>query len=196
MHNERRAFITGLIALLPATAAVGTPAFGGADLDPVFAAIANFRAAADLMNVTQAEYNAREGRVTEAIGTRHPSIIISDAASQEVTAWSYEQIDRAIPADALPDTNAVQYAAFNAVKLAYDNIMRDAEEVSAAAYLAWITATRALVETVPTTRRGLAALLEISAELKSGDHRDCSIDMEILCRSALDYLMRAPGREV
>lgn len=171
--SSRRAVLFGAAASIPIVALGAAPALAGAvnEPDPVFAAIARYKAAAKLGDDAEADFVRREELLLEAVGQRHPSIGVFNFASprgpafgQQCTAYSHDQIDALCPPDQFEEINRSHHEFFASFVTRHEEIMGDSERVRQEASGPRFDALSDLVETVPTTMVGVFALIDWQRE--------------------------------
>jgi len=151
-----------------AAAPVAAPASSG--VDPIFALIDEYRAAAKTVAAAASEHDQREEMLIEQGLGSSPFISVPDmrqfGGSQPVVVWKHEYVDIHIPPDRFSKVNAAAHASLDAKMEQHKAILGDSEDVLNAAQDAETEAVDTLVWTPPTTIAGVLALLELFPELR------------------------------
>jgi hypothetical protein len=160
------------LATIPATADAAAPmaAMAPSGVDPIFALIEEYRAAARIAAAAASEVDRREEMMLEqGLGT-YPVTCVLDAAARgkpmPTMAYSHEHIDQLLPPDRFSKANAEAKAALDVQIERNKAAVGDSEDVLYAAQDAETEAVDTLIWTVPTTIAGVLALLELSPELR------------------------------
>lgn len=184
-------------ATATAAAAVAAPAINSeipdGREDPIFAAIAEYRAAVQAESAAVSDHCQRENRL-HVLGLLCPSIALRDMrhteAGQPCIAYSHEQIDVFVPADRFPEQNARHHAMFEPLRSQRDQIIGDSERILSEAQDATSEALENVSTVLPTTLEGVLALLALPAEWYERDYAR-SVGPEILaslCITVQDVL--------
>jgi hypothetical protein len=163
-----------LLALetVSATADAASPmaALASSDVDPIFALIEDYRAAASAVPAAAAEYSRREEMLIEQGIGLSPFISVLDVSGpggpEPTTVYMHQYIDRLIPADRFSKPNADAHASLDAQIERHKAILGDSEDVLYSAQDAETEVLDTLFWTSPTTIAGVLALLELCPKLR------------------------------
>jgi hypothetical protein len=160
------------LATIPPASAAAAPmaALAASEVDPIFALIEDYRAAAETVAAAASEVSRREEMLIEqGLGT-YPVICVLDAAARgkpmPTMAYSHVHIDQLLPPDRFSKANAEAKAALDVQIERNKAAVGDSEDVLYAAQDAETEAVDTLIWTVPTTIAGVLALLELCPELR------------------------------
>jgi hypothetical protein len=161
------------LATIPpaSTAAAPTASLASSAVDPIFALIDVYRAAAKTLAAATSEHDRREEMLIEQGLGSSPFISVLEMrsglyANQPVTVYKREYVDIHIPPDRFRELNADAHAALDAKIEQHKAIVGDSEKVMYAAMDAETEAVDSLLWTTPTTIAGVLALLELLPDLR------------------------------
>jgi hypothetical protein len=182
------------LATVSATAEAAAPvaAVASSDVDPIFALIQEYRAAAKTFAAAASEHDRREEMLIEQGLGSSPFISVLEMRSgpfsnQPVMVYKHECVDIHIPADRFSELNATAHASLDAKFEQHKAILGDSEKIMYAAMDAETEALDTLVWTPPTTIAGVLALLELWPELRRSRIIDDDLD-EAITISVIDAL--------
>jgi hypothetical protein len=157
-------------------------------VDPIFALIEEYRAAAKTFAAAASEHDRREEMLVEQGLGSDPFISVPDMSQfgglRPVVVYKREYVDIHIPPDRFSKVNAAAHAELDAKMEQHKAILGDSEKVMYAAMDAETEAADTLVWTSPTTIAGVLALLEMLPELRRSRVLDDDRADSLLCSVA------------
>jgi hypothetical protein len=160
------------LATVSATAGAAAPmaVLVSSGVDPIFALIEEYLAAAKTVAAAASEVDRREEMLIEQGLGPDPFISVLDASGprkpKPTMVYMHDHIDLLLPVDRFSKRNAAAHASLEAQFDRHKAIVGDSERVLYAAQDAETEAVDSLIWTVPTTIAGVLALLELSPELR------------------------------
>jgi hypothetical protein len=134
-------------------------------VDPIFARIEEYRAAAKALHGAAAEYHSHEDTLIEQGLGLSPFVSVLEmrirpGRAQPVMVYQHEYVDVHIPPDRFSELNAAAHTELDAKFEQHKAIVGDSEKVMYAAMDVEDEALDAVVGTSPTSAAGLLAMLE------------------------------------
>lgn len=146
------------------------------DVDPIFALIDEYHAAAKTLAAAASEHDRREKMLIEQGLGSSPFISVPDMSqfggSRPIVVYKREYVDIHIPPDRFSKVNAAAHASLSAKIEQHKAILADSEKVMYAAMDVQGEALDTLIWTTPTTIAGVLALLELFPELRRARDMD------------------------